>query len=113
MKMSLGYLRETVEALAAKGFAATVTETTRERDGAVVFVAHRHELTRGARERLILSCLRYPDGRETYWLEIADYHGLHADEFELDSWKHRPDRIEFKYYSREDGVGLAFVLALA
>jgi hypothetical protein len=36
---------------------------------------------------------------------------LTANLFELDSWKHRADQVEF-YYARVDGVALTFVLEL-
>lgn len=113
MEMSLDYLRETVEFLGTKGFTSDREEIPFERDGETVYTTERYLLTRDEDERFGFSCIRYPDGEETYWLEILDFHGLRTFDIELDSWKYRDDTIELKYYGREDGVGLSFRLELA
>lgn len=112
MDMSLDYLRETVEVFASRGFDVETEESSVEREGEVVHTTVRHLLRRGSDEDFAFSCVRYPDGTESYWLEIRRFHGLRTFDTELDSWKHREDRVEFKYYPREDGVGLCFILDL-
>jgi len=112
MEMSLDYLRETVDFFRARGFEVDSEEERVERDGVEVHTTHRSILCREPREHFALSCVRYPDGVETYWLEIRDFHGLRAFDTELDSWRHGDDQVEFKYYAREDGVALAFTLEL-
>jgi len=113
MEMSFDYLRETVDLFASRGFDVGTEESSAERDGAVVHTTVRHLLRRGPDEEFAFSCVRYPDGRETYWLEIRRFHGLRTFDIELDSWKHRGDSVEFKYYPRADGVGLSFILELS
>ena len=119
MKMSLDYLAQTVAHMGDRGFAVSKSEDVARtpqvegQPGEVLFERVRYTLTRRAGEELVLEGLRYPTGEETYFLEIADYHGLSCFSFELDSWKHRPDRVEFKFYARPDtGLGLAVTLQL-
>ncbi|MDH3269886.1 MAG: hypothetical protein OEN56_01050 [Gemmatimonadota bacterium] len=112
MQMSFEYLRGTVDFFSSRGFTVQVEEETIRRDDREVYTTVRHSLERGAEERFALSCVRYPDGKETFWLEIRDFHGLRTFDTELDSWQHREDSVEFKYYPRQDGVGLSFILDL-
>jgi|GEM_PF-1479109 len=115
MEMSTAYMTETVEYLETQGFRRTTTPLTKERDGVVIYEGERHELVVGQAdtEFLALEVFRYPDGTERYFLELVAFHGMMSYPFELDSWKHRPDRVEFKYYAPADtGVGLSFILSL-
>lgn len=112
MRMSLAYLQETVAVMSDHGFTAVGFPDVLEKDGAVVYHANRYELSRGAEEDLVLECLEYPDGTRTYWLELRRMHTIRAHPFELDSWRHRPHQVEFRFYARPDGVALTFVLAL-
>jgi hypothetical protein len=112
MKMSLAYLEETVAAMAGHGFSVVPVADVFEKDGVVVYRRNRFELARGADEDLAMEHLEYPGGAETYWLELRRMHTISAHLFQLDSWKHRPHQVEFRYYARADGVALTFVLAL-
>jgi hypothetical protein len=108
MQMSLGYMRETVAALAEKGFAAHESKTDYG-DGVVGYL---FTLTRPEVE-LVLETVVHPEQPETYYLEIKSYHGLRSHSFQLDSWKHRADRVELKYQPSSDGEGgLALTLRL-
>lgn len=112
MEMSLAYMQETVAAMTDHGFSFIPVADVFEKDGVLVYRRNRYELSRGAEEDLVMEYLEYPDGTRTYWLELRRMHKLKAHLFELDSWKHRPDQVEFRYYARIDGVALTFVLAL-
>jgi hypothetical protein len=112
MEMSLAYMQETVAALTEHGFTVAALADAFEKDGVVVYRRKRFELTRGAEEDLVLECLEYPGGARTYWLELRRMHTLRAHLFEITSWRHRSDQVEFRYYARVDGVALTFVLAL-
>ena len=112
MEMSLAYMQETVAAMGEHGFAVAAVADALEKDGDVVYQRHRFELRRGEAEDLVLECLEYADGKRTYWLELRRMHSIRAHLFELDSWKHRSEQVEFRFYARPDGVALTFVLAL-
>lgn len=112
MEMSLAYMEETVAAMADHGFSVVGVADAFEKEGQVVYRRNRFELTRGVGEDLVLECLEYPDLRRTYWLELRRMGRIRANLFELDSWKHRADQVEFRYYARLDGVALTFVLEL-
>ena len=108
MEMSLAYMEETVNALATKGYAVERSQETY--DEALAVTGHTFVLTKPSVE-LRLETVLHPEDGSRYFLHIVDYHGLWSHCFELDSWKHRPDRIEFKYQPRADGSGgLAFTL---
>ncbi len=111
MEMSADYMRQTAEHMAAKGYALEVERDEKERDGQRIFVRDRYALTRNDNEHFILECITYPDGQEKYFIEVKRYHSIYTFSFPLDSWKHRPDRVEFKYYALpETGLGLSFIL---
>jgi hypothetical protein len=112
MEMSLAYLEETVAAMTDHGFSVVPVADVFEKDGVVIYRRNRYELSRGADEDLVVECLEYSGGTRTYWLEIRRMHTIRADLFEIDSWKHRADQVEFRYYARLDGVALTFVLKL-
>ncbi|HWH11855.1 MAG TPA: hypothetical protein VG165_12060 [Solirubrobacteraceae bacterium] len=112
MEMSLAYLEETVAAMADHGFSVVAVADAFEKEGVVVYRRNRFELTRGADQDLVLECLEYPDLKRTYWLELRRMSAIKANLFEIDSWKHRPEQVEFRYYARADGVALTFVLEL-
>ncbi len=112
MEMSAHYMRETVAFLATKGYNVTTEQDEKRRDEQLIFVRERHTISRGAQESFLLETLTYPDQTETYFLEIKHYFALHSFSFPLDSWKHRPEKIEFKYYTHpETGLGLSFILS--
>ena len=114
MEMTLAYLRETVDVIAGNGFTSNETvETVTNGAGAPLYDRHAFELRRSANEDLVLECLIYPDGTETYWLELRRMHRLKTFPFQIDSWKHHADRIEFRYYARDDGVALTIEMAFA
>ena len=112
MEMSLEHMRATVSALTRSGFAVTETSQALRRGNEHLYDRTRFELARGRDEDLVLECLVYPDGRETYWLEIRRLLTMRAFNFQLDSWKHREDQVEFRFYARPDGVALTFFLSL-
>lgn len=112
MEMSNAYLTETVESLASKGFTRNSSDFKHQRDGELIYEGVRHVLQRPD-EQFALECLQYPDGTEQYFLEIVGFHGMMTYPFQLDSWKHRDNRVEFKFCApQETGVGLSFILAL-
>lgn len=108
MEMSPEYAAETARVLEERGYDC-LTSTERRMDGETLrYEATRYELTAPGRA-LILELLAYPDGEVRYFLEIADYYGLSSYSFELDSWKHRDDYVEFRYYTNpETGGALTF-----
>jgi len=108
--MSLGYLHETIQALEERGYTSLKTEDNLEKDGVKIFDRTRYELTHGEEVQFNLEYLLYPNGEETFWLEIKKYYKMWSYNFEIDSWKYRDDRVEFRYYTREDGVALTFIL---
>ena len=108
MKMSHDYMRETAAALTAFGFALETTESDYG-DGAR---GSRYVLRR-ERETLTFETVVHPTEGERYFLEIEAFHGLRTFSLPLDSWKHRPGRIEVKYYALPGtGRALSFTLAL-
>ncbi len=112
MEMSIKYLNETADALEGLGFGVERILEPDAPSGKGVFARHRFVLSRPD-EKLVMEGLVYPDGTVRYYLEFVDFHGIHSFSFPLDSWKHRPERIEFKYYERLDtGEGLSLTLKL-
>lgn len=113
MDMSLETMQAAAEALRAAGFSVTNDLSDVESaSGDIAYVRHRFAAEREPDERLTLDCLAYPDGREGYWLELERIGSLRALPFELHSWRCHPDRIEFRFYARPDGVALTFDLLL-
>lgn len=111
MKMTPEWMGETVTHLESWSFTTEKTTEPRELDGRTVFVRTRYTLERAEQEKLVLDVLVYPDHPTTYWLEVVDWHGLVSTAYRLDSWRHRPDRVEFKYgIDPETGTGLSFTL---
>ncbi len=109
--MSTAYLAETAEFLASNGWELKTEEETRRRDGAPVFDAIRHTLAHGSEAEIVLEGLRYPDDREVFYLEIRRYHQISSYSYPLDSWRHRPGQVEFKFRPHpDDGLGFAFTL---
>ncbi len=112
MEMSHDYMRETVAKMTGHGFTADEEHAQVPRRGAASYARHTYELVRGESEHLVLECLIYPDGSETYWLELRRMGTIHTFPFPLDSWKWRDDHVEFSFYGRHDGSALSFVLRL-
>lgn len=113
MKVTTEYMEETTAAMVAAGFRCDHEPLQKRRGETLVYEGHQWTLTRGPEITLELQALRYPEGMERFYLRIVDYHGLESFSFELDSWKHWPDRVEFKYYPHsETGRGLSFKLWL-
>ena len=110
MEMSLGYLQETINALEERGYKSIKTEDDLQKDGVKIYDRTSFDLSLGEDVRVVLEHLIYPNGEESYWLEIKKYYKLWSYNFEIDSWKYRDDRVEFRYYTREDGVALTFIL---
>ena len=114
MEMTRAYMEETVGAMCAAVFSGPRRDAPPTRsDGTVLYHVHRFHLVRTPSEEIVLECLVYPDGHETYWLELCRILTISAMTFGLDSWKLWPDRIEFRYYGRGDGAALTFVLQLS
>lgn len=112
MEMSHDYMRETVEVMGRAGFAVEHSESAEPDPAQPVYERAEYHLRRGDAEDLVLECLTYPDGVETYWLELRKLHTLRSYSFELDSWKYRDESVEFRYYGREDGPALTLILTL-
>ncbi|MFT6143895.1 MAG: hypothetical protein ACJAZO_001408 [Myxococcota bacterium] len=113
MKMTGEYLTETTARFAEVGFTVAVVTDQDTTDGELHYDRDRHILTRGTREHIEIEHITYPDGTVAWWLMIVTWHGLRADSFPMDSWKHRSDRVEFKFMaSQETGLGLALVVHL-
>lgn len=112
MKMSGAYMLETVRHFESRGFMLTTdADTRRTKDGTLLFERQRYTLKRPF-EAITLETLTYPDGRETFYLEFG-WHAASFYSFQLDSWKHRADRVEFKFQpSNETGEGLALTVWL-
>lgn len=95
------------------GFAVdSETQDVADPAGTTQYVRHRFDLTRGTDQAILLECLVYPDGTETYWLQLRRMLAMRSFPFQLDSWKYHQDRVEFRYYARPDGVALTFELLL-
>lgn len=111
MKMTPDWLAETAAHLESWGFTRTVDTSTRTLHDRPVYQRTRYSLARGLDESLVLDALAYADGSVSYWLEIVDWHGLQSHPYRLDSWRHRPGQVEFKYHvDPETGTGLALVI---
>ena len=111
MEMSAAWLAETVEHLEGWGFASATKRDERRLEEELVFERTRYELARHDKEQFALECLAYPNGTESYWLEIIDWHGMLCTPYRLDSWKHKPDRVEFKFHiDPTTGMSLSFLL---
>jgi hypothetical protein len=112
MEMSPEYLAETVQVLESAGFdVARENNDYGDLDGPVP--ALRYDLRRGAREHFALEVVMPSGAPAYYFLELTSFHGLSSFSYPLDSWKHRVDRVEFRYYSDvRTGQGLALTLHL-
>lgn len=112
MKMSGTYMAETAHHFESRGFMLTIDDDERRaKDGTVLFTRKRFTLKRPL-ESIGMEALTYPDGRESFFLEFG-WHAASFFSFQLDSWKHRPDRVEFKFQpSNETGQGLALTVWL-
>ena len=112
MEMSPEYLAETVQVLETAGF-----DVGRERDdygdADSPVPALRYLLQRGVHEHFVLEVVMPPDAPARYFMELTSFHGLSSFSYPIDSWKHRSDRVEFRYYSDvRTGQGLALTLRL-
>ncbi len=110
MEMSPEYALETVRIMSERGYTLETEEMERI-DGDVSRFKGVYYRLGSAQQRLVLEVLHYPDTRVRYFLEIAEYYGLSSFSFELDSWKHHEEYIEFRYYTNpETGGALTFKL---
>ena len=107
MKMSPEYLEETARHLASAGFQIEQTNTDYGDDVlGTTFLLTRPD------ESVELEHVLHPDGSTRYYFAL-DFHGLKARSFPLDTWRHWPDRVEFKLRVHPDlGSGFAFTIAL-
>jgi hypothetical protein len=104
-------MAKTVQQLSEWGFVPSTTKDERRLQDYVVFERTRYSLVRGAKEQLALEVLAYPNGSTSYWIELIDWHGLLCTPYRLDSWKHRDDRVEFKFHvDAKTGMSLSFML---
>jgi hypothetical protein len=109
MKMTPDWMKATTEHLAEWGFTVASSVEDETVDEQLVLTRTRYELARHAHERLAMEALVYADGATTYWLEILRWHGMSSFPYRLDSWRHRPGQVEFKYAIDPDtGMGLSF-----
>lgn len=113
MKMSASYLAQTAAHLREAGYLVTENTQVKHRGDNVIFQRTFYQCRKPPEVDIVLEALTYPDGRETYYLEILQVGPLRSLSFPLDSWKFHPAMIEFKYYSEpETGMGLSFMLDL-
>lgn len=113
MQMSAAYMAQTVEHLRSAGFGVTEIDAPKLRDEQLVFQRSRYICCRPPDVDLVLEVITYPDGKETYFLEMRKVGPMRCFSFPLDSWKFRPMAIEFKYgIEPTSGLGLSFVLDL-
>jgi len=112
MEMSADYMAETVEHMQRFGYSVTEAKDTNERDGQLVFNRTKYSC-QSAEAELVLEVLCYADGREAYFMEIVRMGAMSSFSFPLDSWKFRPETVEFKYYVHPaTGLGLSFLINL-
>jgi len=112
-KSTVETMAEAVSGMVEAGFHASLERNDKHRDETLVFERWHWTLTRGDTECFELEALRYPNGAESFFLQLVRFHGMRTFSFPLDSWKLWPDRIEFRYYTHpETGQGLTFILAL-
>ena len=108
--MSLSYMRQSATFLSQWGFEVEEKEGVLGSDAAGDCISHQFRLRREG-EELVLEAVVHPTYGLRYFLEIVHFHGMSSFSFPLDSWKHRDERIEFKYYCLpNDGRGLSFIL---
>lgn len=112
--MSDVYLGETAAFLESKGYQK---ETRSSIYGSPEDPEHansvQHILRKGDEEHFILEVVTHPSAPDRYFLEICKFHTMRSQSFPLDSWKHFPDRVEFKYYVLDEaGLGLSFILSV-
>ncbi len=113
MEMTPAYMAETAEFLRGEGYALSIDEQTYGA-GAHAPKATCYTVQRGPALHLVLETVHDVDGGVRYFLEIVRYFGLRSYSFPLDSWKHFPDRVEFKFIPKDaTGLGLSFTVDLA
>ncbi len=106
MEMSPAYLQETAEHLAEKGYSLKAHQTEYGEANGTMFVLSRPN------EQIDLEHVVHPDGSVYYYFALL-FHGIKARSFPLDSWRHWPDRVEFKLRVHPDlGSGYAFTIDL-
>jgi hypothetical protein len=111
MEMTCQYMNETAQAFRHAGFRLQEAEVHYGSDG---HVGRQFRLSRGLHVSLVLEALETNHAGAQFYLSIVQYHGLSSPSFPLDSWKHHPDRVEFKYLADPStGQGLTFVVPLA
>lgn len=103
MEMTPEYMAETVKHLATCGFEVeSGTEVYGER------TCDRYRV-QGKGVDIVLESFRDDEGPR-FFMECK-YHRMRWTSFPLDSWKHFPNHVEFKFYSlAETGMGLSFIL---
>jgi len=105
MEMSADYMAQTVEHLQSHGYRVTEGKDKTDRDGQLVFNRTKYSCE-SADAELVLEVICYADGREAYFMEIVRMGAMSSFSFPLDSWKFRPETVEFKYYVHpETGLG--------
>jgi len=94
MEMSPEYAMETARVMSERGYTLEIEENERIDDDVLRFKGVYYRL--GAdQQKLVLEVIHYPDQEVRYFLEIAEYYGLSSFSFELDSWKHREEHVEW------------------
>jgi hypothetical protein len=113
MKMSALYMSQTADHLRSAGYTIEHTTEVKKTGESVAFERQRYRCCHGSDATFIMEALTYPDGIETYYMEITKIGSLRSFSFPLDSWKFRKSTVEFKYYIHpETGLGLSFILDL-
>ncbi|MBX2867594.1 MAG: hypothetical protein KTR18_02910 [Acidiferrobacterales bacterium] len=110
MEMSPEYALETVKVMANRGYTLEVQEKERV-DGDIVRFKGVYYHLGADQQKLVLEVLHYPSQEVRFFFEIVEFYGLSSFSFELDSWKHRDEYVEFRYYTNpETGGALTFKL---
>lgn len=113
MKMSALYMSQTADHLRSAGYTIEHSTDLKKTGESVAFDRQRYRCTHGSEVNFIMEALIYPDGLESYYMEITKIGNLRSFSFPLDSWKFRKSTVEFKYYIHpQTGLGLSFILDL-
>ncbi len=109
MKMSHAYMKETIDVLKTQDYVVTTSV-----DQMAPSVLRSRYVLAPEDVQFTLECVERSEDEdypESYYLEWNALGPVTSTSFELDSWKHRADRVEFKYQTDvTTGRGLALVL---
>ncbi len=112
MEMSHAYMRETAEKMPRSGYLLKVSEK-RYGDADGDALGTRYLLSLGDDKLIELEAVVHPEVPERYYLSLHRWHDLSITSYQLDTWKHFKDRVEFKFdINVRTGMGLSFIVSL-